>query len=222
MKLCGLQQEFGKRIALDIPAFEFERGRIYAIVGSNGCGKSTLARAVCGIAKPTAGTVERAENETCAYMPQESYAFYGTLRHNIALGMQKAERDSTRINELMDALELTQLARAKAKSLSGGETARMALARVLVGNHGFLVLDEPTAALDVNSTLAAERLIGQYRDQHGVGVLLITHSMSQAQRVCDQVVFMDAGRICEHGPTDQVLRDPQTTELRHFIEVVGG
>ena len=220
MKLYGIKQCFGARVALDIPQFEFDRGRIYAILGSNGCGKSTLARIISGVMKPSAGTVEHTADETCGYMPQKSYAFYGSVYRNIRMGLS-ADADESRIAALIDRLGLAELANEKAKRLSGGETARMALARTLAGTHSFLVLDEPTAALDVSSTLAAEQLIGEYRSANDAGVLLITHSISQASRVSDHIIFIDEGRICEEGSAKEHLANPATGLFRDFIEVVG-
>lgn len=221
MKLHGIRQCFGDRVALDIPEFEFERGRIYAIVGSNGCGKTTLARVVCGLIEPTVGTREPAPGEECGYMPQISYAFYGTVRHNVQLGLPSGARDRVDVDAVMASLGLGALSGAKAKSLSGGETARLALARTLVGDHTVLVLDEPTAAFDVNATLVAEHLIRTYQGNHDACVLLITHSIAQARRVSDRIVFMDGGCIVEEGPTSQTLRAPKTGEFQHFLEIVG-
>lgn len=221
MKLEGIQQRFGSRLALDVADATFERGCTYAIIGSNGSGKTTLARIVCGLLQPSVGRRVLAPDECCAYMPQKSYAFFGTTLHNVQLGFRRGARDDVRAAQVMDALGLTALARTKAKALSGGETARMALARVLVGDATVLVLDEPTAAFDVASTLAAEKLIAAYRDEHHACILLITHSIGQARRTSERLVFLDGGRIVEEGRTAAVLENPQTSELRRFIDIVG-
>lgn len=221
MKLEGIQQRFGSRLALDIDRLDFHRGHVYAIVGSNGCGKTTLARIVCGLQCPTAGVRKVDEGEMCGYMPQKNYAFFGTVKHNIDLGLRAGDHGADREDQVIKALGLSALAHAKAKSLSGGETARMALARILVGDATVLVLDEPTAAFDVASTLAAEQLIAEYRVAHNACILLITHSIGQARRASDSLIFLDEGRVVESGPTARVLDNPRTPEFQRFIDVVG-
>ncbi len=226
MKLTNVQQAYGERIALHIDSLEFKPGTIYAVIGSNGSGKTTLARIVSGTLKPTRGSRIPSPGERIGYMPQANYAFYGSVAKNIQLGLPRQISPSStegeqRIHLAMESLNLSHSANARAKKLSGGETARMALGRVLVGDYDLLVLDEPTAALDVNSTLTAENLIRLYRDQHGAAIMMITHSISQAQRLADQVLFMESGKIAEYGHPQSILQNPRTTELRQFIEVLG-
>ena len=219
MRLEGVKVAYGDKVVLDIDRCRFEKSDICAIIGSNGCGKSTLARVIAGVIQPDSGTVNLEGKREIGYMPQQNYAFYGTTRKNISLGVAGRPGDTDHIDDLMDALGLTGLANAKAKSLSGGELARMALARTLAGYHDVLILDEPTAAFDAVSTLVAEKIIRAYRDERGACVLIITHSISQARRIADHVVFMSDGRICERGETNETLSSPKTAALKSFIEV---
>lgn len=131
------------------------------------------------------------------------------------------EPDERRMQALLEYLSIDTLASAKAKRLSGGETARMVLARLLMGDYDYLLLDEPTAALDVMSTLSAEQLVSSYRDAFGSGVVIVTHSVKQAERLSDEIIFMSGGRIVETGPTRDVIAHPQTEELKTFFEIAG-
>ncbi len=221
MKLQNVVVRYGKREALTIDALSFERGTVYAVLGSNGCGKSTLAKVLSGLLTPQEGSCSSSPDELVGYMPQRSYAFYGSVLKNVQLGAARGSDTGEWIEHVMKKLDLARMASEKGKSLSGGETARMALARVLVGNHTFLVLDEPTASLDVESTLAAEQLIQEYREIHNATVVLITHSLSQARRMSDIAIFMKSGRIVEMGESSTMLQVPQTPELKSFIEVLG-
>lgn len=230
MRLEGIVKRYGDKTVLAIDALSFEPGRIYAIIGANGCGKSTLVRIAAGVLAPDAGSVDRA-GEQVGFMPQRSYAFYGTLRRNLMLGAHGelprgaaagSARDAwaARADELMAALDLTRLADDAAKRLSGGETARMALARVLMARYDLLVLDEPTAALDIRSTLAAEELLRAYRDEQGAGIVVVTHFIKQARRIADEVLFLHEGRLLEHGDTAKVLSRPcRTPELQRFLDL---
>lgn len=221
MRIDGLIVRYGDVTALDIDGLVLERGTSYAVIGANGCGKSTLARCIAGVLEPTAGAVALEADDRVRYMPQRSYAFYGSTRANVLLGADAASGAMGRAEELMDALDLTALAQQKAKRLSGGQTARMALARTLVGPGTWLLLDEPTAALDGESMLKAERLVQEYRESFDAGVVYITHSLKQAARVSDMLVFMEGGRIVEMGRTKQLLDCPRTPSLARFLELFG-
>lgn len=221
MRIDGLIVCYGDVTALDIDGLVLERGTSYAVIGANGCGKSTLARCIAGVLEPTAGAVALEADDRVRYMPQRSYAFYGSTRANVLLGADAASGAMDRAEELMDALDLTALAQQKAKRLSGGQTARMALARTLVGPGTWLLLDEPTAALDGESMLKAERLVQEYRESFDAGVVYITHSLKQAARVSDMLVFMEGGRIAEMGRTEQLLDRPRTPSLARFLELFG-
>ena len=104
---------------------------------------------------------------------------------------------------------------------SGGETARMALCRILMKRYELLILDEPTAAMDMESTLAAEGLIRRYCTETGCGVLLITHSISQARRIADRVIVLHQGRLIEQGESVQVLSKPKQEKTKSFLEFYG-
>lgn len=113
---------------------------------------------------------------------------------------------------------LGALARQKAPSLSGGETARLALARLLMEDYPLLILDEPTAAMDIAATLLAEDCLRRYRERTGCTVLLVTHSLSQAKRLADRVLFLSEGRLAEQGPAAQVLETPREPQTRAFLD----
>ena len=221
MRIRNLIVRYGATTALDIGELTLKRGVCYAVIGANGCGKSTLARCIAGVIKPTSGEVGLQSDDKVRYMPQHSYAFYGSTLSNVMLGVNATAHGKERARMLIDALNLTTVARQGAKQLSGGQTARMALARTLVGQGTWLVLDEPTAALDSGSMLAAEGLIRSYRDEFDAGVILITHSLKQAKRVSDQLVFMENGHVVEQGETKRLIDDPQTPALTRFLELFG-
>ena len=118
-------------------------------------------------------------------------------------------------------LQIDSLSRHSAKRLSGGETARMALARLLMRDYKLLILDEPTASMDVESTLAAERLLSDYCRDTGAGILLVTHSLQQARRIAQHVLFLHQGELREQGEASRLLSSPETEELRRFLEFYG-
>ena len=132
-----------------------------------------------------------------------------------------ASGDRKLAEELMQGLNLTHLRHTGGKRLSGGESARMALARVLMRPCDFLILDEPTAAMDMQSTVLAEAAVREYRGRTGAAVLLVTHSIRQAERLGDRLLFFREGRLWETGDCAEHLRSPRTEELRKFLDFYG-
>lgn len=217
MKIQVFSKSYDEDYVLNFPGMAFEQGKIYAVIGANGSGKSTFAKCVAGvISADTKGTIVE-ENVTVGYMPQKSYAFRLSVEKNIALGVE----NEARANELMDALQIKHLAKKKANQLSGGETARMALARVLMKSFDLLILDEPTAAMDVETTSLAEELMMKYCRDTGCVLILVTHSLQQARRVADEILFFYKGELAEVGPKETVLASPKRMETKRFLEFYG-
>lgn len=199
---------------LDFPGLELQPGKIYAILGANGSGKSTFAKIAAGVLPA---------DQKCripgsvGYLPQKPYAFRMTLRKNILLTAGRPEQ----ADELMRTLSLTELKEKRADRLSGGETARMAMARLMMKRYDMVILDEPTAAMDMESTSAAEELILKYVRETDCILILVTHSLQQARRVADEAIYFHKGRLLENGPTEYVLYHPALAETRKFLEFYG-
>lgn len=218
MKIAACSKTFGTRTVLRIPELTLTPGRLYAVVGANGSGKSTFARLVAGVLPADRNSQVLTDPVKVRYMPQRSYAFRLTAKANILLtggGEERAE-------ELMEVLQIGHLARQRATGLSGGETAKMALARVLMQPCELLVLDEPTAAMDMESAVLAEELIGTYCKETSCAVLLITHDLQQARRMAEEALFFFRGELWESGPAKTVLFAPERPETRRFLEFYGG
>lgn len=188
MRIEPLKKTYKGRLVLDMPALELEAGKIYSIVGSNGSGKSTFAKILAGIIEADNGSHTL---ENVGYMAQKSYAFNMTLEKNILIN----GADNKRCQSLMERLNVSHLQASKAKTLSGGETAKMALARIMMKDYDVLILDEPTAAMDKDSVLLAEKLILDYKEKTGCTVILITHSLEQAKRISDQILQIEYGKL---------------------------
>ncbi len=218
MKARACTKTFEGRRVLSVPEISFAPGKIYALIGANGSGKSTFARLLAGVL-PADGRGRVLEGPgRVGYMPQRSYAFRLTTQANILL----AGKDRDRAARLMVALGLTDLARQRAGGLSGGETAKMALARLLMGSFDLLLLDEPTAAMDMESAILAEGLVDAHRRETGCTVLLITHDLQQARRMADEALFFREGQLWEQGPAETLLYTPERPETRQFLAFYGG
>ena len=216
MKIAPFSKTYEGRTVLNFPGLELEPGTVYAVIGANGSGKSTLAKVLAGIIAPDRRG-KLLDGGTVGYMPQKNYAFRMATRANILLN----GTDKARAEELMDALQLRPLADKRADRLSGGETARMALARLMMKKYDLVILDEPTAAMDMETTLLSEERIGQYVRETGCALILVTHSLQQARRIADEVLYFHKGDLLERGPKDWVLDCPEKAQTKQFLEFYG-
>ena len=221
-----LRKEYGDRVVLDADGLVLESGRTYALVGPNGSGKSTFLKVLSGVIDQTSGCVdvtgEKSRDDLAVgYMPQKSYVFGFSVRKNVALALASsglpAAEVSSRVDEALAAVGMAEFADAKGNGLSGGESQRVALARMLVKDLDVLLLDEPTASMDIAGTLLVEEALIRYRERTGCLLVVATHAPSQAHRIADQAVMLSGGRIVESGLTDRVLTTPTSEEGRSFL-----
>ncbi|MBR3949359.1 MAG: ATP-binding cassette domain-containing protein [Oscillospiraceae bacterium] len=216
MKIAAFSKTYEGRCVLDFPGAEVEPGKIYAVIGANGSGKSTFAKILAGIL-PADKKGPRTEGGTIGYMPQKNYAYRMSTRDNILLN----GRDADRARHLMDAIQIRHLENKRADKLSGGETARMALARLMMRPYALVLLDEPTAAMDMETTLLSEQLIAEYVRETGCALILVTHSLQQARRIADEVWYFHKGVLLESGPKERILSAPQKNQTKQFLEFYG-
>ena len=216
MKIEAFSKTYEGRQVLDFPGIELEPGKIYAIIGANGSGKSTFAKILSGILLADRRG-KRTDGKAIGYMPQKNYAFRMSTRANILLN----GKDETRANMLMDAIQIRYLENKRADKLSGGETARMALARLMMGNYDLVILDEPTAAMDMETTLLSEEMIVSYVKETGCALVLVTHSLQQAHRIAQEVLYFHKGKLLEFGSAEQMLTAPVMAETKQFMEFYG-
>lgn len=216
MKIEAFEKTYAGKTVLRCPALELPKGKITAVIGANGSGKSTLARVLAGVERAD-GRVRPTEAVRVGYLPQRPYAFrMSTVRNITANG-----NDAQRARQLMAALDLTPLAKQRAKRLSGGETQKLALARLLMGSYDLLILDEPTAAMDMESTLVSERLLLEYLRRTGCAMLLITHSVQQARRCAGRSIYLHDGEVLEQGDAKTLLYAPRSEQARRFLAFYG-
>ena len=216
MKIASFSKTYEGRTVLDFPGMELQSGKIYAIIGANGSGKSTFAKILAGIV-PADKRGKHLDGGCIGYMPQKNYAFRMATRANILLN----GTDVKRAEELMDALHIRHLEEKRADKLSGGETARMALARLMMKKYDLVILDEPTAAMDMETTILSENLIASYVQETGCTLVLVTHSLQQARRIADEVLYFHKGELAESGTNEQVLHNPESEKTRQFLEFYG-
>lgn len=216
MKIAAFTKTYEGRRVLDFPGIELQRGLIYAVIGANGSGKSTFAKILAGVL-PADKKLRYSDVSSVGYMPQKNYAYRMTTLSNILLNGS----DRGRADALMEKLQLKDLENKRADRLSGGETARMALARLMMKSYELVILDEPTAAMDMETSSLSEEMIVDYVKDTGCTLLLVTHSLQQAKRIADRVLYFHKGQLMEQGEKEAVLYNPQRSETRQFLDFYG-
>ena len=221
----GARVIYGAATALDDVSFSLSSGELAAVVGPNGSGKTTLLRALLGLAplargaaeldgQPVAAWSRRALAERIAALPQrEEPAFPLTVREAVLMGRwarlgpiaSVSAADETAMRDALARCDVTGFESRGIDTLSGGEWQRVRLARALASAPRLLLLDEPTAALDIGHEMELfELLCGLVAD--GLGVLVITHQLNLAARYADRMMLLNAGRAVAEGPPADVLR----------------
>ncbi len=216
MKISAFSKTYDRRTVLDFPGMEMQPGKIYAIIGANGSGKSTFAKILARVLQADRNG-DFMDAGCVGYMPQKNYSFRMSTKANILLN----GRDEKKANALMDAIQIRHLENKRADRLSGGETARMALARLMMRDYELVILDEPTAAMDMETTLLSEKLILEYVRETGCTLILVTHSLQQARRIANEVLYFHKGKLLESGPKETVLYKPCMAETKQFLEFYG-
>ena len=226
-QLRSIQHRYGNRTVLDLPALAIQRGESLAIVGPSGSGKSTLLRLLQFLEQPTTGSITfnglsigrqpaLEIRRRVATVFQRPMLLDRSVRDNVAFGLQirRVHKIDRQVDFALDRVGLLNVARTKARTLSGGEAQRVALARAIVIQPDVLLLDEPTANLDPYNVGLIENLI---RDHDHMTIVLVTHNIFQAKRLADRVGLLLAGKLIELAPTDQFFNAPIDPRTRSFI-----
>lgn len=224
------------RVALTELTMSVEPGELYAVIGPNGSGKSTLARLLLGLLRPSAGESRFEERPAKSWdrrelacrvgvVPQsEELAFPLTVRALVSMGRYphigawRPERaqDVAAVERALYACDVRDLADRLVTRLSGGERQRARIARALAQEPDTLVLDEPTAALDIAHEMAIFELLDRLRREQGVTVLLVTHNINLAARYATRMLLLEGGRTVAEGPPRAVVTRARIEQSYHW------
>lgn len=228
IKVIDLRKEYNGKEVLHIDELNFEQGYVYALMGLNGSGKTTLLQCVSGLEPVTRGTIlydncrfDDFVKTDISVMLQSPYLFNSSVFDNIIMGLKFRKFSKEEIKERMSRyspfFNIDDLLNKNSGELSGGEQEKVALLRTAILETKITFLDEPTASMDIESTLRAEKLI-KTMAQGTRSVILVTHDLMQAERVADFVVFLDKGRIIEQGEKNKVLKYPEHKLLKQILQ----
>ena len=229
----GLVKRYGEIVAVRGIDFSVHTGECFGFLGPNGAGKTTTMKAIYGLAEMDQGDLtvlgldvraqRREVNARIGVVPQEENLDRGlTVRENLSMhALFHGLQPDGRIDELLRAAVLDQRAGSRTQELSGGMKRRLLVARALVNDPELVVLDEPTTGLDPQARLAVWSVLERLKAR-GVTLIVTTHYMEEAERICDRLVIMDEGEIVARGsPAELRSRYGQETLEGVFLELTG-
>jgi tungstate transport system ATP-binding protein len=235
IKAESLSKQYGSKDILNDVSFSITKGEIFGLIGPSGSGKSTLIRLLDLLEMPSRGTlfifgkdalVSRSRfdlRNRMALLNQKPVIFGLSVYDNVAIGMRFRRKSRQEINDAVhNALDMIGLAGygdRMARTLSGGEAQRVALARSIVTKPEIIFLDEPTANLDPHSTKKIEELVLEINNDYKTTILLSTHDMLQGQKLASRIGVILDGKIPQIGTTNEIFHKPMTASIARFVGV---
>jgi ABC-2 type transport system ATP-binding protein len=229
----SLTKRFSKILAVDHLSFSLEKGSITALLGGNGAGKTTTLSMLLGLLEPSSGSIRLfgqdfirdrfsvlgRMNFSSPYvdLPQRL-----TVRENLLVyaKMYGVSRPRERVAEVASSFRMEELLDRRMRKLSSGQKTRASLAKAMINEPEFLLLDEPTASLDPDTTAWIRDLLGQYRKERGTTILFASHDMREVELLCDEALLMRKGKLVVKGTPKSLLDKFERDTLEEvFLQV---
>ncbi|WP_368412999.1 ABC transporter ATP-binding protein [Dongia sp.] len=231
IRIENVTKKFGDFVAVNNVSANIYRGELFALLGGSGCGKTTLLRMLAGFEQPTSGKiyidgVDMADippYERPTNMMFQSYALFPhmTVEQNVAFGLKHdktpPDQIKSRVDAILDMVQMRQFAHRKPHQLSGGQRQRVALARSLVKEPKLLLLDEPLGALDKKLREATQFEIMNIQDRLGITFIVVTHDQEEAMTLSTRIGVMNNGQIVQVGTPKEIYEYPNTKFVADFI-----
>lgn len=229
IEIKELVKKFGAKVAVNNASFSMQQGEIVGLLGPNGAGKTTIFYMIVGFIKPTSGNIFMDHHNIStlqmykrarlgiSYLAQESSIFRKlSVEENIDCVLENLdipdEEKKRRKEEVIEELGIGQLVRQKAYSLSGGERRRTEIARALVLNPKFLLMDEPFAGVDPIAVADIQNIISGLKEKN-IGVLITDHNVRETLTITDRSYIINLGNIFRTGSSDELVNDEMVREL---------
>lgn len=231
IRIENIEKSFGDNPVLKGINLQVESGQLISILGSSGCGKTTLLRIVAGLERATSGSVYfgeesqdqiTVEKRAIAMVFQKALLFPSmTIGENVAFSLRASKnppRDiEKRVDEMLELVKLPGFASRRPGELSGGQEQRVSLARALMRNPKVLLLDEPLSALDANLRVEMRNFIREIHDSFEMTTLFVTHDQEEAMAISDKIAFMESGVLEQYDVPESFVSTPESTKVAKFF-----
>jgi putrescine transport system ATP-binding protein len=231
LQIREVVKDFGGYKAVNNVSIDIAKGEIFALLGSSGCGKTTLLRMLAGFETPTSGKIILNGQDLAGLLPCErplnmmfqSYALFPhlTVWENIAFGLKRdglpKDQIATQVEAMLKLVQLAKFAKRKPHQLSGGQQQRVALARSLAKKPQLLLLDEPLGALDKKLREETQIELVNIIENVGVTCVMVTHDQEEAMTMASRIAVMSEGRFLQVGAPSDIYETPATRFVADFI-----
>lgn len=218
-RAANLDRFFGGRRVLNVPDFSIERKKIYALIGANGAGKTTLLNILAFLDRPSSGVLQFCGDDVgygkgqllrlrrrVVLLDQYPILFTRSVWKNVEFGLKvrgvSSKKRLRRVQEVLELVEMQEFSQADARTLSGGETKRVALARALAIEPEVLLCDEPTANVDLKNQETILGILKRLNSEQKTSIIMATHYLSQSRRLAHHVLLLDNGKLTEQKAAD--------------------
>lgn len=229
LKAIGLSKSYSKRQVVQGVDLEVNSGQVIGLLGPNGAGKTTTFYMIVGLTRPDSGQVWLDDTEITeqpmhqrarlgiSYLPQEASVFRKlSVEDNLLAILETVEPEREvqrqRANRLMAEFGISHIARSKGYALSGGERRRVEIARALITNPAFILLDEPFAGIDPIAVADIQQLITELKHRN-IGVLISDHNVRETLGVCDAAYIVSSGQVLEYGTPTQIAESEKAKKI---------
>jgi ABC-type multidrug transport system ATPase subunit len=235
LSINTLTKKYGDKVAVDGLSLRVKRGMFFGLLGPNGAGKSTTIKCITGIAKITSGTITidgldvekdyKAARGKVGLSPQDyNVDFFGTCEKNLDYmagyyGIPESVRKE-RIDALLKQFDLEAERHKKFDALSGGQKRRLVLARALVNTPALLILDEPTAGIDVEQRRALWGYL-EALNKAGTTIILTSHYLEEVEHLCSHIAIINHGKIVAEGTKEEFIKDGSSLEEKYLAITKG-
>ena len=223
MKISDIKKSFEK-FSLSIESLEISEGKIYGIIGPNGCGKTTAMKLMAGIIAPDSGIIdyEGLAPRDITMVMRKPYLLHDTVINNLLypLKLRKIKPDTGKVDHYLDIAGLQHYRNEYALGLSGGEQQKLSLIRAFIFSPKLIFIDEAFSNMDIESVAFFENFILEMQKKSPITWVIISHQLSNIKRLCEYVYFMHKGEIKISGETNTLLYSPENDDLKNYLQYV--
>lgn len=220
MRIIEMEKQIGD-FCLNITDFYIEEKKIHGVIGNNGSGKSTLIKLIAGILKPDKGLIDldTITIQDITITTQRPYMLHDTVYNNVIYPL-KIRKQNIKKEEIMEWLVkfgLSGKEKQYAPSLSSGERQKLSFARALIFKPKVMLVDETFANLDPDSVVLFEQIITDIQKKEPITWIIVSHQLAHVYKICEQVHFMDSGRILFSGAPDHILTNVDHPVIKQYL-----